>query len=409
MSSQNPQELLKKKRPREDNSKETDPKPKRKCFQRKIKFGKKSKHYSKKVIKPQPIKKSLINQNLAQNYTNQLSNNETLFQEDDNEVKKEENSLGQLTRNFINYVKTTGKKSININDLVIKLAVKKRRIYDITNVLQGIGYIQKYGKNEIIWTKNIKKVNKSKKKPNIEKIDNSNSIQKLEQERDKIESKINMFRKEFNSIAKRSDFPNYSYVTIDDLKELSKNNNTDLLVIKATKGTTMNSINKNDSKLAHAQVKRMMEKGEMDKNESLLNILNKKNQLSICSKDDNSLIIKHIKNGELINNNFNNESKIEKNIEPLKNINNFNNINIPKETVFNKTELNKQFIFPNNKEDKKKYLVKNESKNIGILVTNSQLNPYNNNLNNNNKVINCINNNNSTFSKSRNENFYFVQ
>ena len=34
------------------------------------------------------------------------------------------------------------------------LGVKKRRIYDITNVLQGIGYIEKQGKNEIIW--NIK-------------------------------------------------------------------------------------------------------------------------------------------------------------------------------------------------------------------------------------------------------------
>ena len=33
------------------------------------------------------------------------------------------------------------------------LGVKKRRIYDITNVLQGIGYIEKQGKNEIIWNK----------------------------------------------------------------------------------------------------------------------------------------------------------------------------------------------------------------------------------------------------------------
>ena len=57
---------------------------------------------------------------------------------------RQENSLGQLTKNFINYVKESGKNTININDLVKKLKVKKRRIYDITNVLEGIGYIKKH-------------------------------------------------------------------------------------------------------------------------------------------------------------------------------------------------------------------------------------------------------------------------
>ena len=33
-----------------------------------------------------------------------------------------------------------------------KLAVQKRRIYDITNVLEGIGLIQKYKKNKIRWS-----------------------------------------------------------------------------------------------------------------------------------------------------------------------------------------------------------------------------------------------------------------
>ncbi|MCQ2816120.1 MAG: E2F family transcription factor [archaeon] len=57
---------------------------------------------------------------------------------------RQENSLGELTKNFINYVRESGKSTININDLVKKLKVKKRRIYDITNVLEGIGYIKKH-------------------------------------------------------------------------------------------------------------------------------------------------------------------------------------------------------------------------------------------------------------------------
>ncbi|MBQ3921723.1 MAG: hypothetical protein II707_00380, partial [Spirochaetales bacterium] len=50
---------------------------------------------------------------------NQINGIKKVFPEVENEFKKDnisqENSLGQLTKNFINYIKTTGKKSININ------------------------------------------------------------------------------------------------------------------------------------------------------------------------------------------------------------------------------------------------------------------------------------------------------
>ena len=48
-----------------------------------------------------------------------------------------ENSLGELTKNVIKYIKKSGEKEIQINNLVTDLGVKKRRIYDITNVLEG--------------------------------------------------------------------------------------------------------------------------------------------------------------------------------------------------------------------------------------------------------------------------------
>ena len=51
---------------------------------------------------------------------------------------RQENSLDELTKDFIQYVKETKNVLININDVVMKLKVKKRRIYDITNVLEGI-------------------------------------------------------------------------------------------------------------------------------------------------------------------------------------------------------------------------------------------------------------------------------
>ncbi len=52
--------------------------------------------------------------------------------------QRQENSLGELTKNVINYIKKNGKKEINISTIVNELQVKKRRIYDITNVLEGM-------------------------------------------------------------------------------------------------------------------------------------------------------------------------------------------------------------------------------------------------------------------------------
>lgn len=40
---------------------------------------------------------------------------------------------------------------IDLNTAAKKLDVQKRRIYDITNVLEGVGLIEKRSKNNIAW------------------------------------------------------------------------------------------------------------------------------------------------------------------------------------------------------------------------------------------------------------------
>ena len=63
-----------------------------------------------------------------------------------------ENSLGELTRKFIQLIKnSTDNMSVDLNIAADKLQVQKRRIYDITNVLEGIGLIEKTIKNKIRW------------------------------------------------------------------------------------------------------------------------------------------------------------------------------------------------------------------------------------------------------------------
>jgi transcription factor E2F3 len=63
-----------------------------------------------------------------------------------------ENSLGELTRKFIQLIRESKEDlSVDLNIAADQLKVQKRRIYDITNVLEGIGLIEKTIKNKIKW------------------------------------------------------------------------------------------------------------------------------------------------------------------------------------------------------------------------------------------------------------------
>ena len=62
-----------------------------------------------------------------------------------------DSSLGLLTRKFVDLLKNAPDGNLDLNEAAVQLNVQKRRIYDITNVLEGIGLIEKKSKNNIHW------------------------------------------------------------------------------------------------------------------------------------------------------------------------------------------------------------------------------------------------------------------
>ena len=64
---------------------------------------------------------------------------------------RKENGLVELTKKFIDLLKEAAEQTLDLNEAVQILEVQKRRIYDITNVLEGIGLIRKVSKNNIKW------------------------------------------------------------------------------------------------------------------------------------------------------------------------------------------------------------------------------------------------------------------
>lgn len=76
---------------------------------------------------------------------------ETPVKQKTNTNSRNDNKLGILTEKFIKLLKESPRQSVDLNVAAGTLGVQKRRIYDITNVLEGIGLIEKTVKNQIKW------------------------------------------------------------------------------------------------------------------------------------------------------------------------------------------------------------------------------------------------------------------
>ena len=67
------------------------------------------------------------------------------------EKTRYETSLGLLTKKFVSLFHSSTSGTVDLNKASEMLDVQKRRIYDITNVLEGIGLVEKKSKNMVHW------------------------------------------------------------------------------------------------------------------------------------------------------------------------------------------------------------------------------------------------------------------
>jgi len=63
--------------------------------------------------------------------------------------RDDDSSLGTLAIRFFNLLKSYGDNELDLNEAVQSLGVQKRRIYDVTCVMEGCGMIEKRNKNQV--------------------------------------------------------------------------------------------------------------------------------------------------------------------------------------------------------------------------------------------------------------------
>jgi len=179
-------------------------------------------------------------------YKTPPSNSDNSLAEKGNKVKKcldgslrsrKENTLGGLAAKFIELIKKSPNNSLDTREAVRRLNVQKRRIYDITNVLEAVGLVKKGVKNKVRWTGTVlpldsqtrKQINEAKK-----------SLYQLKDKSEELDEVIASLRKGFDEVSSSKTYKEGSFITYDDLANLSslkEYHGKKLLMISAKTGT----------------------------------------------------------------------------------------------------------------------------------------------------------------------------
>lgn len=136
-------------------------------------------------------------------------------------------SLGLLTKKFTTLLEHSPNGVVNLNKASEELGVQKRRIYDITNVLEGIGILEKKSKNNIQW--------KGGTKGSCAYSTLQSEVQALENRENQLDQLIHYAETELCKLSERR----YGYVTYQDLRTITRYKNKTVMAIKAPSDSTL--------------------------------------------------------------------------------------------------------------------------------------------------------------------------
>ena len=321
-------------------------------------------------INPQELLSKNNEVNLRKNAKFSKSSNKTSFLGRKQKIDRSENSLEEIAKRFFKCISKLKTNSIRLNDVVKELNVKKRRIYDVTNVLEGkyiflliiillkylgIGYIKKEGRNKIKWIKGdlaLKNIIKNfDNNENIDIKDNKDKkINLINEEIKKVDKLIIKAEDNLNKINKNL------FLTYDDIKGGDKFHNYIALKSNGDANPDIIFLNEDDLKDNNLDISHIKENFFINDN---ININMKNNIINKSQNNDINQFLykKSVENNEIINN-INNSLNIksfpnEKPFDFL--INSLNNQDSMENNINNSFFINNDYINNNNGEFKNKY------------------------------------------------------
>ncbi|KYN41986.1 Transcription factor E2F5 [Trachymyrmex septentrionalis] len=136
----------------------------------------------------------------------------------DNQQSRFEKSLGLLTTRFVSLLQKAKDGVLDLKVAADLLEVRqKRRIYDITNVLEGIGLIEKKSKNSIQWKGAGPGCNTQEVGEKL--TDLKEEISKLEDHEQLLDIHTRWIQQSIKNIKDDNINKKYAYITYEDVKE----------------------------------------------------------------------------------------------------------------------------------------------------------------------------------------------
>ncbi|XP_075606729.1 transcription factor E2F6 isoform X2 [Balearica regulorum gibbericeps] len=143
-------------------------------------------------------------------------------------------SLVYLTRKFMDLVKTAPDGVLDLNEVATTLGVRKRRVYDITNVLDGIHLIQKRSKNLIQGSNLDQVVGKAPEQQNLK--DELSDLSAMEEALDEL---IKDCAHQLFELTDDKENAKLAYVTYQDIRSIQAFQEQIVIAIKAPEETKL--------------------------------------------------------------------------------------------------------------------------------------------------------------------------
>ncbi|XP_061531200.1 transcription factor E2F3-like isoform X2 [Phycodurus eques] len=157
-------------------------------------------------------------------------------------------SLGLLTKKFVDLLAQSVDGVLDLNLAAETLQVQKRRLYDITNVLEGIHLIKKKSKNNIQWMGcSLLEVEGSLN----QRQRLAAEVSALVEEEQRLEQLIQRCSLDARHMSESPGNEKYAYVTYEDIKRLGNLQDQTVIVVKAPTDTKLEVTDPDESLSIH--------------------------------------------------------------------------------------------------------------------------------------------------------------
>ncbi|KAL2346250.1 hypothetical protein Fmac_000250 [Flemingia macrophylla] len=147
-----------------------------------------------------------------------------------------DSSLGLLTKKFVGLIQDAKDGTLDLNKTAEILEVQKRRIYDITNVLEGVGLIEKTSKNHIQW-KGCDGHGPRELEDQVNSL--KAEVESLYAEEFELDDCIRKKQELLRDLEEKESSQKYLFLTKEDILSLPCFQNQEIIAIKAPKASSI--------------------------------------------------------------------------------------------------------------------------------------------------------------------------